>query len=677
MADILLIEPNYKNKYPPLGLMKIAYFHKYFHNDYVRFAKGKLPAGYENKKWDRVYVTTLFTFEWEKTKAAIDYAYTIVKDPSQVYTGGILATLMPDLILKNYPNIVLNTGLLNRIGTLKLAHEECIDRLPPDYSILADIKEEYEYPWHDGYFLYMTRGCGMKCQFCAVQTLEPDYVPFISIKEQVKAISLVCGEKKDLLLMDNNVLRSNQFDKIIDEIIEMGFAKGAKYLNPITKAKSLRFVDFNQGLDAKLMTEHKAQRLGEIALRPARIAFDHIEDVDYYTNALTLCAKNGITYLSNYLLYNGEDFTGKGSQYKADTPADLFNRMQISMNLCDKLNEKYAESNKRIHIFSFPMKYIPLNDLDRTYIGTNWNAKYLRAIQRMLIPTQGKGVSSRSFFEADFGKTESEFIENLAMPEDLLSLRGYFVSKKDELENERKKRYLIWKDNHKRINEWRRLYRILGETKEEFLNLIKNNDFSIVNFNRCNCELHKKLFIHYMSKLSFLKNLNMMEPNDITFVFQYIKIEFPIFYNDIMKYCFEVNVPVSALYSLYKLEGVNLIKDLLKTFSSDKNQKSYVFQTIYKLQKKEGKVFFDTRCLDYLRLYRKADVLSDIEMSTSIEDAQNIKIKNINVLLLKNFNKFETECIKQMKDEIGNQAGKKAVEKILSRIKDYIYNLEG
>ena len=31
-----------------------------------------------------------------------------------------------------------------------------------------------------------------------------------------------------------------------------------------------------------------------------------------------------------------------------------------------------------------------------------WNGKYLRAVQRMLIPTQGKGVGSRSFFEADF-----------------------------------------------------------------------------------------------------------------------------------------------------------------------------------------------------------------------------------------------------------------------------------
>ena len=296
MADILLLEPGYANKYPPIGLMKISYFHKYIHHDYVRFAKGKLPDAYKDKKWDRVYVTTLFTFEWERTKQAIEYALTVAKDPTQVYTGGILATLMPDLIAKHFPTVKNNTGLLNRKGTLGLEHEECIDTMTLDYGILDDIADQYVYPAHDAYFTYMTRECGMKCQFCAVQTLEPEYIPFISITESIRRVDEQFGPKKDLLLIDNNVLRSPHFDDIVDEIKALGFQKGATYINPKTGKSVQRFVDFNQGLDVFLLTPHKAERLGELAIRPARIAFDHIEDAEAYKRAITLCARSGITH---------------------------------------------------------------------------------------------------------------------------------------------------------------------------------------------------------------------------------------------------------------------------------------------------------------------------------------------------------------------------------------------
>ena len=473
MSDILLLEPNYKNKYPPIGLMKIAYFHRYICHDYIRFSKGPLPKELDGKKWDRVYVTTLFTFEWQKTKETIEYAYKVVKDENEVYTGGILATLMPELIQEVFPKIKNNTGLLNRKGTLGLDREEEIDTLPLDYGILDDV--DYKYPAHDAYFTYMTRGCGMRCQFCAVQTLEPQYIPYLSIRENIERINSEFGPKKDLLLMDNNVLISPCFDRIIDEIKDLGFAKGATYKNPRTGKTVNRYVDFNQGLDAKLLTPYKAKRLGELAIYPARIAFDHIEDKDSYVKAITLCAESGITHMSNYLLYNGEAFSGKGSQYHADTPEDLYDRMRISLDLCDGLTEK---TGNQITIFSFPMRYIPLSDLKRGFVGTNWNLKYLRAVQRMMIPTQGKGVASRSFFEAAFGNNSTEFVEFLAMPEDILGLRGHFVEKKDEDVETAQRRKKQWEDNQSLVEEWINLYRSLGEEKEQFISLIGDNIYT-------------------------------------------------------------------------------------------------------------------------------------------------------------------------------------------------------
>ena len=38
--------------------------------------------------------------------------------------------------------------------------------------------------------------------------------------------------KKHLLLLDNNVLASSQFPKIVQDIKKMGFAKGAIYIEP-------------------------------------------------------------------------------------------------------------------------------------------------------------------------------------------------------------------------------------------------------------------------------------------------------------------------------------------------------------------------------------------------------------------------------------------------------------
>lgn len=248
--------------------------------------------------------------------------------------------------------------------------------------------------------------------------------------------------------MDNNVLRSPKFDQIIDEIKALGFEKGATFVNPKTGKTVVRHVDFNQGLDAFLLNEHKAQRLGELAIKPARIAFDHIEDEDVYVRAITLCARAGIDHMSNYLLYNGEDFTGKGHSYHADTPEDLFYRMHLTMELGENLTE---ELGRKIAIFSFPMRYIPLDNDQRGFIGANWNAKYLRALQCMLIPTQGKGIQGRSFFEADFGKTAEDFVMYLAMPERLLNKRGHFVERKDEPKFEREIRYTQWSENRHQL----------------------------------------------------------------------------------------------------------------------------------------------------------------------------------------------------------------------------------
>ena len=537
MSNILLIEPNYKNKYPPLGLMKISYFHKHVLHDYVRFTKGELPPALANTKWDHIYVTSLFTFEWASTIAAINYAKTLVDSIDQITVGGIAATMLPDDIYKDtgiHPVI----GLLNAPGKLGLTKDECIDQIVPDYSILDDI--DYVYPFRDAYFLSATKGCGNKCGFCAVQTLEPTFIPYIDIKDRIAAIDREFGPKKDLLLMDNNVLRSPRFNQIIDDIIEAGFGKGATYVNPKTGKTVKRYVDFNQGLDALFLNEAKAKRLGEIALRPARIAFDHIEDREIYERALRLCARYGITELSNYVLYNSEDFGGKGRKYAADSPADLYDRMRITLDLRDDINQHLPEERK-VAAFSFPMRYIPLSAHERGYVGSMWNAKYLRAVQCMLIPTQGKGVGSRSFFEADFGKSSDDFIRYLSMPDKLIAARGEFKGgargHRADSETEYNARKKTWDTNQLKIREWNRLYDCLGDERESFISLIGDNEYLPEKVLGITSDLQKKLYLHYLTTPRLISLLGIISKDSPTFdcIKNYITFEFPQLYRDILE----------------------------------------------------------------------------------------------------------------------------------------------
>lgn len=639
MADILLIEPGYSNKYPPLGLMKISYFHKYILNDYVRFAKGELPETFKDKKWDRVYVTTLFTFEWEKTKKALEYALSVAKDPKEVYTGGILATLMPELIAQNFPTIKNNPGLLNHVGTLGLPGEECIDTLTPDYSILDDIADEYVYPAHDAYFTYMTRGCGMKCQFCAVQTLEPTYKPYLSITENIQHINELFGEKKDLLLMDNNVLKSPQFDTIIDEIKSLGFSKGATYKNPRTGKQVQRYVDFNQGLDANLLTPHKAKRLAELAIRPARIAFDHIEDETKYKQAIRLCAENGITHMSNYLLYNGDSFSGKGQSYHADTPSDLYERMRITMDLGEELSQ---ELGHRIAIFSFPMRYIPLSDLRRGYVGSQWNPKYLRALQRMLIPTQGKGVSSRSFFEAAFGTSKEEFVQFLAMPEDHLGWRGHFVTKKEETAKEKKARRVTWEENHQYIEEWTQLFTQLGSREEHFISAISDNNNKTARYLTLTDPLEKKLFIHYFTIPMLLKTLSILDAQESEFIVEYISIEFPLMYKRMIEYISTVRIPYSLLEGVYKIYKQTLVADIFKELSFKEPELPFIIKNLIKIQAKTKLRTFDFELITFTYLFSNAGVFTPRGKSYLIKSLKSLDEKSARSLLLKKFNCFKT-----------------------------------
>lgn len=671
MSNILLIEPNYKNKYPPLGLMKIAYFHKNILHDYVRFTKGKLPTALDGAKWDHVYVTTLFTFEWAKTIEAIEYAKTLVDSLDKVTVGGIAATLMPDRVY-NETGIYPVQGLLNEPGKLGLPGEECIDQIVPDYSILNDI--DYKYPYYDAYFLSATKGCGMKCGFCAVQTLEPTYIPYMDIKQKIIEIDKLFGPKKDLLLMDNNVLRSGNFDQIIDDILEAGFEKGAVYTNPRTGKIVRRYVDFNQGLDANLLTDEKAKRLGEIALKPARVAFDHIEDRETYEKALRLCAKYGIDELSNYVLYNSEDFKGKGKKYHADAPEDLYDRMRITMDIKEDINKSRPEDRK-VAAFSFPMRYIPLSATERGYVGSQWNAKYLRAVQCMLIPTQGKGVGSRSFFEADFGKSPQEFVRYLGMPERLIAARGDFAiggkREKNETEEERTNRKKLWDENQEKIIKWNELYDDLGDEKEEFISLISDNEFLPEKVLGISSDLQKKLYIFYLTTPRLLQLFGLIHRDSLTYelLFNFIKIDCSCFYTDVLRLITESESQQSYVFlNFVKFFGRDGVRDILLILSKTDFSMDKLLKKWHGICKKNGIGYVDFELIRIYRRFLDLKILSEEEKKDSSIAITDMDMQELALILERRLGSFEDKLIACVANEKGQSFLKNVTKSIYNNV---------
>ena len=450
MRRILLVEPGYRNKYPPLGLMKLSTYHK-LKGDYVQFVKG-LDAKFCQEKWHRIYVSTLFTFEWAITLKTIQYYINSVESLSDIFVGGVTATLLGDEIERETGVRVIR-GLLDQPGILDQGDRLRIDELIPDYQILDDI--EYHYSLKDSYLAYSTRGCPNNCAFCAVNQIEPQFVHYLPMRKHIMGIEEVYGPKCDLTLMDNNVLASNSFEQIIDDICSLGFYRGAKF----GPTKRMRKVDFNQGTDARYLTPEKMALLAKTAIKPLRIAFDHIEMKEVYISKIRLAHEYGLLDLSNYVLYN-----------YLDTPADFYERLRINVELNEELGTK---------IYSFPMKFVPLDAKDRSFVGKHWSRRLLRGIQCILVVTRGLVGLRQGFFEAAFGSSPEEFIRIAMMPDE----------------------YII--QRHKYSNngalDWQKTFDSLSKTeKATFQDMVGDNKVKESDISKTSSRKIKKLLAHYI-----------------------------------------------------------------------------------------------------------------------------------------------------------------------------------
>ena len=235
---------------------------------------------------------------------------------SRIVLGGIYATLMPEhAALADVDKV--HTGLVNEA-----------ERFIPDYSLTPD--------W-DSSIMFGTRGCIRKCAFCAVPRLEGKTKgPAQSIKD------LVHEDHGRVVLWDNNILGVPNWEEVVSELRSLDVE-----------------IDFNQGLDARLINKEVAQKLSGLRIRPIRMAYDMPNEKAALERAIPALEEAGFNRrrMHVYTLYNF-----------LDTPEDFLERVVRLLSW---------------GVVSYPMRYEPLNSLVKNkYISPHWTPERLELLAK-------------------------------------------------------------------------------------------------------------------------------------------------------------------------------------------------------------------------------------------------------------------------------------------------------
>lgn len=185
-------------------------------------------------------------------------------------------------------------------------------------------------PYHNPNATFTSRGCIRKCPFCAVPRIEGDLVELANWE----AKPIVC---------DNNLLACSRahFDKVIDRL------------------KPIPDVDFNQGLDARLLTDYHANRLAELDLKVVRLAWDDTRNEKRFLKAFQCFESAGfaVKRIRVYVLIGFND-----------TPADALYRL---------------ETIRSLGAWPNPMRYQPLDTPQRnSYVAPGWTDRELKRFTR-------------------------------------------------------------------------------------------------------------------------------------------------------------------------------------------------------------------------------------------------------------------------------------------------------
>ena len=139
-----------------------------------------------------------------------------------------------------------------------------VEACPPDYGL---------YPSWKPAIGFLSRGCCNTCSWCIVPRKEGGIRP-AATWEEIKRL-----DSRQIILLDNNVLAS---DHGLEQIDRMGREKV--------------WIDFNQGLDARLITPETARMLARLHwIRFIRLACDTSEMLPVIRQAVSYLKEAGVS----------------------------------------------------------------------------------------------------------------------------------------------------------------------------------------------------------------------------------------------------------------------------------------------------------------------------------------------------------------------------------------------
>lgn len=213
------------HNYPNLPLMKLSAWHK---------KQGDRVQWYNAfdgliEEYDKIYMSKVFSF-------TSDYPHPIyAKEVERGGTGYCIET-------------VNGKEVFHQERNKNLSDE--IEHIYPDYSLYPEQTKDTAYG-------FLTRGCPRGCDFCIVKDKEG------LCSRIVADLSEFWGGQKNIELLDPNILASKEWEELLQQLID-----------------SKATVNFNQGLDIRMMTDKKAEMLSQIPIKTIHFAWDRFEDKD-------------------------------------------------------------------------------------------------------------------------------------------------------------------------------------------------------------------------------------------------------------------------------------------------------------------------------------------------------------------------------------------------------------